>query len=188
MSGQVLPWAPWPQSLPPRSLPGLSLPMGTKTESTLLHPPPVGTWCFGLSRGSSEPLCWELKAGTGQAGPRGALLPAPTQLRTDLPPGHGLRQTGRPTWSGHAGHPCKHLEQGENIPISASPQLPASVRARTARVWAGFRLQVDMGGTEGDLPAQSDRGVTVPSRARRQRDAPSSGGAERQQRCEAVWG
>jgi len=79
---------------------------------------------FGASAclGPHEPLRWELEAGTGQAVPGGAWLPAPTQvqfslLRSDFSPGHSLERTGRPNWFVHAVHPCKHSAQGKNITV-----------------------------------------------------------------------
>ena len=111
-----LTWFPSPQA----SEASHSLLMGTGPKSSL-HPSTTGTWCFSLSGGRSEPLRWELEACRGQAVPGGAQLPVPTQvrfsqLRTDLSPRHGLRQTGRPTWSVHASRPCKHSIQGKSIP------------------------------------------------------------------------
>lgn len=98
-----------------------SLLMGMGPKSSL-HPSTTGTWCFSMSGGHSEPLRWELEVCRGQAVPREAQLPAPTQgrfsqLRTDLSPRHGLRQTGRPTWSVRASCLCKHSIQGKSIPI-----------------------------------------------------------------------
>lgn len=129
-----LPWWPLPQ---PPGASWVSIPMGTRPKAASLHPSTTETWCFSLSGGHSELL--GVEAGTGQAVPGGAQLPAPTcvqfsQLGPDLSPGHGLRQTGRPTWSVYTGCPCKHSTQGKNIPIS-TPASSISQREKNPTFW-----------------------------------------------------
>lgn len=68
---------------------------------------------------------------------------------------------------------------GEQLGLSmlvtpASPEpihTPASTRVRKVNVLASFRAQVEKGRTEGDLPAQPDRGARFLSHAGRQRAA-----------------
>lgn len=166
-SGQVLSLVLFAPAL--QSFTGIP-PIGMGPKSASLHTSAMGTWCFSLSRGCSEPLCTE------QTVPRWAQLPAPTQLqlfqlRTNLSPGHDLGQTEGPASSVHAGHLSKHPTQSKNIQIYI--QLSAQVKDRKSKFLASFRLQIGMDGTEADLPAQAEEGLMFLSDAGRQRDVPS---------------
>lgn len=134
-----------------------------REPNQLQSPCPPGSWCA-----ASSP-CWGLGVGQRAGSIWWSSAPTPvqfSQLRTDLAP--GLPQAN---WESSLVCPCWSPLQALS---QFTPQLLASTRVRKVQVLASFRAQAEKGRTEGDLPAQPDRGARFLSHAGRQRAALSS--------------